>query len=197
VHLLFVCTGNICRSPMGERLTRAYAQEAQLSGVSLTASSAGIQAVVGRAMEPSSALVLEGLGGDPTGFTARQLTAAAVDEADLVLVMAEIHRDAVLRESPRAMNRTFLLREARALVPTVAAAHRGASGGAVVAQLGLARARRVRPPRGGDDVTDPIGRSIDVHQQVGEQIAGALIPVLDALVGHSAPAVDGVRMAPV
>jgi protein-tyrosine-phosphatase len=167
---------------MGERLTRAAAEQLENGNVRLTASSAGTQAVVGRSMEPSSALVLQGLGGDPTGFTARQLVAATVDEVDLVLVMTETHREVVLRESPRAMNRTFLLREAASLVPEVTRL-RGAGGLEVVEELQRARARRLQSPRGEDDVADPMGRSIDVHQAVGEQIAGALIPLLHALAG--------------
>jgi protein-tyrosine phosphatase len=91
MHLLFVCTGNICRSPPAERLTRAYAEHHGLSA--MTASSAGIRAVVGYGMEPTAARVLIELGGDPRGFRARQLSTAMVDEADLVLTMSIRQRE--------------------------------------------------------------------------------------------------------
>jgi protein-tyrosine phosphatase len=62
LHILFVCTGNICRSPSAERLATA-------AGAS--ASSAGTRAVIGHPMHPESARVLRDLGGDPDGFVAR------------------------------------------------------------------------------------------------------------------------------
>ncbi|MGI8646044.1 MAG: low molecular weight phosphotyrosine protein phosphatase, partial [Nocardioides sp.] len=71
-RLGLVCTGNICRSPTAERVTRAFAVKHGLSR--LTASSAGTRAVVGYGMEPTAAEVLRTLGGDPKGFRARQLS---------------------------------------------------------------------------------------------------------------------------
>jgi len=64
VHVLFVCTGNICRSPTAERLTCAFATE---HGLGLDASSAGTRAVIGYGMEPTAAEVLRSMGGDPEG----------------------------------------------------------------------------------------------------------------------------------
>ncbi len=113
MHVLFVCTGNICRSPTAERLTCAFAAE---HGLGLNASSAGTRAVIGYGMEPTAAEVLRSMGGNPEGFRARQLSPAIVGDADLILTMTTRHRDRVLAESPQAMRRTFTLLEAGRLL---------------------------------------------------------------------------------
>ncbi|MFD2092763.1 arsenate reductase/protein-tyrosine-phosphatase family protein [Blastococcus deserti] len=194
VRILFVCTGNICRSPMAERLTRAHLDEvlgARASTVSVT--SAGTHAVVGGEMEPSSAAVLAGLGGDPRGFRARQLTAGMAESADLVLTMTRNHRRSVLKLAPRTMFRTYTLREAADLLQDVDVDRlpgmEGTDGQppALVRALGQQRGTRRRGDREQDDVFDPIGHRESVHQDVGEMIVEALYPLLDALCAERAP----------
>src|SRR4051795_1365012 len=115
--VLFVCTGNICRSALAERLGRAYLDEVLAEdSAAVRLVSAGTQAVVGSAMHPDSALVLRGFGGNPDGFVARQLTDGLVMDADLVLTMTRGHRRDVLTLAPRALARTFTLREAADIV---------------------------------------------------------------------------------
>ena len=188
MRILFVCTGNICRSPMGERLTRAFLDDTLgASAAAIGTSSAGTHAVVGSGMEPSSALVLSGLGGDPTGFRAQQLTGDLIDAADLTLTMTRRHRRAALKLAPRAMFRTYTLREAadllegvdRRALPSVGSLDERTK--ALVAALGAQRATRRRVEHDSDDVVDPMGHGSSVHQEVGEQIFGALIPLLQAL----------------
>jgi protein-tyrosine phosphatase len=188
VRILFVCTGNICRSPMGERLTRAFLDEALgASAAAVGTSSAGTHAVVGKGMEPSSALVLSGLGGDPSGFSAQQLTGEMIESADLVLTMTRRHRREVLKLAPRAMFRAYTLREAGDLLERVEVAalppvsRLDERARALVAALGAQRATRRRADREVDDVRDPIGQRPSVHQEVGEQIFASLIPLLQAL----------------
>ncbi|WP_127782111.1 hypothetical protein [Rhodococcus sp. X156] len=172
MHLLFVCTGNICRSPTAERLTQAYAAHHGLPG--LTASSAGTRAVAGYTMEPSAAQVLTELGGDPTGFRARQLKPAMVNDADLVVGLSTRHRNRVLEESPRAMRRAFTLRELSALLAVPS------SEAALLPRL--AQARAARPPAPDSlDITDPMGQDLATFQEIGRQITATLLPVLDAL----------------
>lgn len=160
MHLLFVCTGNICRSPTAERLAAA---------LGVGASSAGTRAVIGHPMHPQAALVLAGLGGDASGFVARQLTPAIAGSADLVLAMTAAHRDAVLELAPRQLHRTFTLAEAARLITEFRPA-------AVGELAGL----RPRVPFGEvPDVPDPIGASAEVFERVGEQIAGLVAPVAE------------------
>jgi len=172
MHVLFVCTGNICRSPTAERVTRAFAIKHGLSR--LTASSAGTRAVVGYGMEPTAAEVLRTLGGDPKGFRARQLSPANVDDADLILTMTTRHRDKVLAASPRAMRRTFTLLEAGRLLAIPMAAE------TVVQRLAQARGQQTHGERV-DDIVDPIGLDDGTFEAVGAQVVEALRPLLHAL----------------
>jgi protein-tyrosine-phosphatase len=200
VRLLFVCTGNVCRSPLAEHLARAFLDDAfGVSGAAVGVGSAGTHAVVGCEMEPSSAAVLRGLGGNPAGFRARQLAAEMVEGADLTLTMTRRHRRDVLKLAPRAMFRTYTLREAADLLghispnllpPVTTPADRLR---ALVAALGKQRATRRRADSDTDDVRDPMGSRADVHQAVGDQIFGALVPLLQALCGT--PQVGGVSRA--
>jgi protein-tyrosine-phosphatase len=181
--ILLVCTGNICRSALAERLGRAYLDEVLGEAApQIELLSAGTQAVVGSAMHPHSALVLAGFGADAGDFRAQQLTEAIPAGADLILTMTRSHRRDVLGAAPRALARTFTLREAADVLrfvddagdlPGETLPDRARS---LVAEMAAARGRR----QGGeaDDVRDPIGQPLEVHGQVGETIAGALLPLL-------------------
>jgi protein-tyrosine-phosphatase len=115
--VLLMCTGNICRSALAERLGRAYLDEAlgEEAGA-IRLASAGTRAVVGSGMHPDSALVLRGLGAEPGNFRARQLADDFLAEADLILTMTRGHRSEFLAGAPRPLARTFTLREAAALI---------------------------------------------------------------------------------
>jgi low molecular weight protein-tyrosine phosphatase len=181
--VLLVCTGNICRSALAERLGRAYLDQALGADAgTVKLSSAGVRAVVGSAMHPDSALVLRGFGGDPADFRARQLIDDMAIDADLTLTMTRQHRRDVLRMAPRALARTFTLQEAADLVALLGDDVDVPGGGLAERSRQLvhlmAAARSRRQSGEADDIRDPIGLPVEVHQEVGEAIAAALIPVL-------------------
>ena len=204
-RVLFVCTGNICRSPFAEGLARAHLVEVLGDGADVVhVSSAGTQAVVGAPMHPDTALVLEGFGGRPAGFTARQVTREMAIEADLMVTMTRGQRRAVLGLAPQVLSRSFTLLEAAALLRSLEGdvdlpgSTFPARARALVGWMAAARSRRQRDVA--DDVRDPVGQPLDVHQQVGELIAGAVLEVFGALLaltddaragGASRPSVGG------
>ncbi|MBI2371741.1 MAG: low molecular weight phosphotyrosine protein phosphatase [Deltaproteobacteria bacterium] len=96
VQVLFVCTGNACRSPMAEGLLRHLARAAGLDG-QIRAFSAGTDPAL-PAPTDEAILVCQEQGIDISGHRPRPLTAAMVREADLVLGMARHHVEAVERE---------------------------------------------------------------------------------------------------
>jgi protein-tyrosine phosphatase len=167
LHVLFVCTGNICRSPIAERLTVLLASQKRVPG--LSASSAGTRAVVGEPIHRDSAAALTEFGGDPSNFEARQLTPKIALDADLILTMTRSHRDAVLELAPRQLRRTFTLSEAARLTSEHELSR--------VADLADARAHL--PANEVVDVPDPIGRPPHFHATIAAQIAGLLHPVVD------------------
>ena len=184
--MLLVCTGNICRSALAVRLGDAYLRERlgqQAAAIQLT--SAGTRAVVGSGMHPDSELVLQGFGAAAGNFRARQLQEEMAHQADLTLTMTRTHRREVLERVPRALSRTFTLREAADLLRLLGddLALDGGDAGerlrALVRELGAARGRR--ESRADDDIRDPIGQPLEVHQEVGEAIVESLIAVLEPM----------------
>ena len=185
MHLLFVCTGNLCRSPVAERLTASWAQKTLgANAAALEIASAGTGAPVGEPMDPRSAAALRRLGGQPDGFRSRPMTAGMAEEADLVLTATRRQRRLVLEMAPRALRRTFTLREAadllsevdldglRPLSPTARARD-------LAVRLDARRGyRRVSQE---DDILDPIGRRQAVHDETAKTIATALRPLAGVL----------------
>jgi protein-tyrosine-phosphatase len=97
-RILVICTGNLCRSPFGERLLRRRLAELGVRGVAVA--SAGIGAVPGT---PCPANVLEAAhdwGLDLSGHRSRQLCAGDMEEAGLILTMERYHYRALLRAFP-------------------------------------------------------------------------------------------------
>lgn len=166
MRILFVCTGNICRSPTAERLSTASAE--QMGIPNFAASSAGIHAVIGHPVHRFAAEVLIGLGGDPANFAARQLTPRIAADTDLVLTMTAAQRTAVLELAPRQFRKTFTLGEASLLAATY--------GAHTVADL--APLRLHLPEHQPVEIADPIGQDLAAFEAIGEQIAALLPPVL-------------------
>lgn len=98
-RVLFVCTGNTCRSPMAAALLNHTAQMKEIS--SLTASSAGLFAAEGAPISPNAAAALTESGVSPELFcthSARTVSAEMLDEADVVIGMTSRHAmDLILR----------------------------------------------------------------------------------------------------
>lgn len=185
-QILFVCTGNICRSAAAERLARLHLEEA-LGGVAgrVRVASAGTRAVVGAPVHPDTARAVSSFGGDVEGFAARQLHRTMLADADLVLTMTTEHRTVALGLEPRALSRTFTLREAADLVGLVApapAAVNRATGDrprSLAQRMAAARSRRRRG--GADDITDPINRPAEVHRETAELVSACVRSVIQAV----------------
>ena len=93
-QLLFVCTANVCRSPMAEAIFNALAEE---RGLAWRAKSAGVAALVGEDITPNARAALDEVGIYANEHRARQVNEAMLEEADLVLAMGPRHV-AALRE---------------------------------------------------------------------------------------------------
>lgn len=107
MRLLFICTGNICRSPMAEGLARHMGRDLR----SLEVKSAGLGAPAGQAPSPQAIEVMQELGIDISKLRSKPVTRELVDWADTILVMTYGHLDNMLMLYPQAAEKTFLLRE--------------------------------------------------------------------------------------
>ena len=100
MKILFVCSGNTCRSPLAEAITRRLV--VQSGRMDIEVSSAGTQAWDGSPASDGSLLVGLERGYDLSGHRSRQLTENIVASSDLVLVMAPSHLARVRELDPRA-----------------------------------------------------------------------------------------------
>ncbi len=180
--LLVVCTGNVCRSPYIERRLRH-----ELEGTGIEVTSAGTQAIVGHDMDAGTRELLERNAIDADGFTARQLTAALLSGADLVVTAAREHRAAAARLHPAAMARTVTLCDLSDLLSEVTAEElhcTNHSGASWVSQVGAAASGRrgsVPARQDGVDIVDPIGGPPSLFAQMAAEVDDALASVVRAL----------------
>jgi glycine hydroxymethyltransferase len=105
--VLFVCTGNICRSPMAEGLFR----HATRGRTDCRVVSAGVGALEGQPPSPHAVRALNELGIDISQLRSRMLTSELVEEADYIFGMTHSHVDQVNLLFAQAAEKTFLLRE--------------------------------------------------------------------------------------
>jgi protein-tyrosine phosphatase len=99
--VLVVCIGNICRSPVGERVLQA-----QLPKITVT--SAGLGALVGHDADETARDVAAQNGVSLDGHIARQFTAELAATQDLILVMEPKHRQEIGRIAPHLLGKTML-----------------------------------------------------------------------------------------
>ncbi len=109
VQILFVCTGNICRSPMAEALLRQRIESAGIPRVQVV--SAGTHAVEGHPASYNAVIIAQQFGVDLTLHSSQPLTPWLIAHSDLILVMEKQHRDLIRSAEPTAAPRTFLLKE--------------------------------------------------------------------------------------
>lgn len=113
--ILFVCSGNTCRSPMAaaicnaEICARLKIQFDEVDTVNVRALSAGLSARVGAPLTLEACEVLQSLNVPVGPHAARNLTAELADQADLIFCMTSAHRRAVLDMIPSATSKTYCL----------------------------------------------------------------------------------------
>ncbi|MBO8192070.1 protein-tyrosine-phosphatase [Streptomyces oryzae] len=193
-RILHVSTGNVCRSPITERLTRhALAErlgERRMGG--LVVESAGTWGHEGAPMEENAVAVLLEHGADASDFTGRELLDEHVIRADLVLTATRDHRAQVISMGHSAGLRTFTLKEFTRLVRAIDPATLPAAGSpegvverahALVQAAAALRGWLLAPSPEADEIYDPYGAPIPYFRSVGEEISSALDPVVTALTG--------------
>jgi protein-tyrosine phosphatase len=139
--ILFICSGNTCRSPMAEALARAaltkklgVSEEDLEKQKGITVASAGAFAMPGARATPQAVEALRPLGADLTRHRSRPLTVELIHQADVIFTMSRGHAQAVLALVPSAADKTMTLDPS------------------------------------GDDIDDPIGGDLSLYQTLAGQM---------------------------
>lgn len=203
--VLHVCLGNICRSPMAERLLLLALRRrvGDLVDKLYVSHGAGTGSWhVGEPMNAPAARQVIARGGDASGFRARRISGSMIDSSDLVLCATAEQVAHVLSMRPDAAAKTFVLGEFGRLlsmvdldvlppagttpeeaydrgVALVVAVDAARGGGAVWGSDGQ---RRV-PPLQSDDLDDPWGMSDREFARVADEIERTVVPLAAALTG--------------
>lgn len=113
--ILFVCSGNTCRSPMAEALTRKIMADAygvpedQLESKGISVISAGVFALPGTRATPQAVEAVKTLGADLSRHRSQPLTPELIHSADLILAMGRSHAMSIREMSPAATKKLQLL----------------------------------------------------------------------------------------
>jgi protein-tyrosine phosphatase len=177
--VIFVCTGNICRSPMAEQM---LIQKADKNKLPIKVVSAGVMAMTGDPMTPQSADAMTKRGFTPTKHISQDLTPKLLEEADLVLTATLDHRSAIARMLPKASKYSFTIDEFARLTSFLRAdpefqeefkkKPKETRDQYLKRAMHEAVLLRGMVPTNLDpkDVVDPYGESIEVYNQVAEHI---------------------------
>lgn len=106
--ILFVCTGNTCRSPMAETILKDMAADSKEEYEII---SAGTTALAGEPAAGEAVRALEEIGVVMTGHKSQPVTPELLEKVDLIITMTRGHKERILELMPRAGEKTFTLKE--------------------------------------------------------------------------------------
>jgi protein-tyrosine-phosphatase len=109
MQIVFICTGNTCRSPMAEAYLRKLCADAGLKDIKI--SSAGTYTDDGQPPSHEALRTMKAAGIDISGHRSSRIHPETLSEADLILVMTRSHREWVLSLFPEHASKTRLLLE--------------------------------------------------------------------------------------
>ena len=158
--ILFVCTGNSCRSPIAEGLLEKMFKEENVQNIEVF--SAGTNSIPGIPPTRETIEVLRKEGIDISDHRSTCITYDLISQADLILVMEKVHREKILTMNPGVKNKVFLLREF------------------------AGDSRGTYPIGKGDetlDIYDPIGQPISVYEKCLLEIKDVLKRSLQKIIG--------------
>lgn len=180
-EVLFVCTANMCRSPMAEHIFAAEAARLGGGASRWSLSSAGTRVHPGTEVHELVGRVLAERGLQVPPTPTRQVTEVEVESADLVLTAGREHRAWIVDRFPGVVRRTFTLRQFARQCAAGNGSERVEVGlrGQALLDVASAGRRRLQPVAEDDDlIADPVGGGIEEFRACAEQISAAVRQVL-------------------
>ena len=190
MRVLFICTGNICRSPMGELLFRTYTQ-----GTSLEIGSAGTHSLVGHGIDPSSKALMYAVGIDSSQFRSTQLTQDIADNSDLILCFEPEQRHNIVVIAPTALPYTFTLTDFSNMC-AYCAQHNMITGVTIQERLQSVidqsmQIRPMLPPSA--TIPDPYRKNFEAFRSAARATNDAIRNILRSISYNTTPAVQSVK----
>jgi len=157
--ILFVCTGNTCRSAMAEGIFKNILKKRKEDNSSFNIISAGISALPGMSSTPEAIKVMTEQGIDISRHIATQVQKDLVKKADLILVMSNTHKDYIKTKFTFAQDKVYLLKE--------------------FAQIGEFKSTQKTDEN--YEVVDPLGRPIEFYRIIARELEENLEKILEKI----------------
>ena len=157
--ILFVCTGNTCRSAMAEGIFRKMLKERTEDDSKFNIISAGTSALPGMSPTLEAIKVMNEQGIDISRHIATQVKEDLVKKADLILVMSDTHKYYIKTKFTFAQDKIYLLKE--------------------FAQIG--EFKSIQKTEDNYEVVDPLGRPIEFYRIVARELKENLEKILDKI----------------
>jgi len=151
MNILFVCTGNTCRSSMAEGIFKYLLKNNNIDNINVA--SAGISALNDDKANEKAVNVLKKQGIDITGHKARQITDEIIETSNLILTMTYNHKMTIQKYAPKAFEKVFTLKEFANIVNDDIFKNKL-------------------------DIDDPYGMDYDVYEQSMEEIKAELEKII-------------------
>lgn len=164
MKVLFVCTGNICRSPMGEALLRHVLHERGCDDVEVA--SVGTWAYEGQSATREAVETLRKRSIDLSVHRSRATDIEELQEADIIVAMTSVHVREITALSPDVADRIVLMKELREIKPATSP-----EGASAKDKVGALLAGERPESRRSLDVDDPMGLPIGAYERVAGEIA--------------------------
>ncbi|WP_041701335.1 low molecular weight protein arginine phosphatase [Gottschalkia acidurici] len=110
MKVLFVCTGNTCRSSMAEGLFKDMLKSLGKDN-EISVSSAGIYAMNNQSASENAIIAMKNKLVDISNHRSKQITMEMIEESDIILTMTNGHKQAILQASPGINSKVFTLKE--------------------------------------------------------------------------------------